>query len=395
LFTRTRYQNGSITKKRRADGTEVWEFRWYETDTRGGRQRRAVTAGSTQVYRTESAARRSAVVQAVLLRINAECPQAEAAVPSFGAVIARYEQEELPERYSTRTAYLSIIKNHIRPRWADVPLGMVKPMTVEDWLKRLDLAPKTKSHIRGVMHTIFRCAERWELTERNPIRLVRVKSGTKRQTTPIVLTIEQFNALLECLREPHRTMVLVAGCLGLRVSEIMGLQWRDFDFTERTALVQRGVVHGRVDEVKTEYSRDRVPLDAALVDSLLKHKARSIETAEGWLFANPRTGRPFHQEEIQKNYLRKAAKEAGIGDNVGWHTFRHSYRSWLDDTGAQMSVQKELMRHASVQTTMNVYGKAMTDSKRQAHSKVVQMVLKGGDPTADAESDPPLNATGS
>ncbi|HTS77429.1 MAG TPA: hypothetical protein VMG40_14555 [Bryobacteraceae bacterium] len=34
------------------------------------------------------------------------------------------------------------------------------------------------------------------------------------------------------------------------------------------------------------------------------------------------------------------------------------------------------MRHASIQTTMNVYGKAMTDSKRQAHSKVVEMILK-------------------
>jgi integrase len=49
----------------------------------------------------------------------------------------------------------------------------------------------------------------------------------------------------------------------------------------------------------------------------------------------------------------------------------------MGDTGAPMSVQKELMRHASIQTTMNVYGKAMTDSKRQAHSKVVEMVLKG------------------
>ena len=34
------------------------------------------------------------------------------------------------------------------------------------------------------------------------------------------------------------------------------------------------------------------------------------------------------------------------------------------------------MRHASIQTTMNIYGKAMTDSKRQAHSNVVEMVLK-------------------
>ena len=38
------------------------------------------------------------------------------------------------------------------------------------------------------------------------------------------------------------------------------------------------------------------------------------------------------------------------------------------------------MRHASIQTTMNIYGKAMTDSKRQAHSKVVEMVLNGGKP---------------
>jgi hypothetical protein len=45
-----------------------------------------------------------------------------------------------------------------------------------------------------------------------------------------------------------------------------------------------------------------------------------------------------------------------------------------------MTVQKELMRHASIQTTMNVYGKAMSDTKRQAHGKVVAMVLRESDP---------------
>jgi hypothetical protein len=94
------------------------------------------------------------------------------------------------------------------------------------------------------------------------------------------------------------------------------------------------------------------------------------------LFANPRTGRSYHQEEIQKRYIRKAGFAAKIGDDIGWHTFRHSYRSWLDDTGAPLAVQKELMRHASIQTTMNIYGKAMTDTKRQAHTKVVELVLR-------------------
>jgi integrase len=50
----------------------------------------------------------------------------------------------------------------------------------------------------------------------------------------------------------------------------------------------------------------------------------------------------------------------------------------VDETGAPLTVQKELMRYASIQTTMNIYGKAMTDSKRQAHSKAEKMVLNSG-----------------
>ena len=61
---------------------------------------------------------------------------------------------------------------------------------------------------------------------------------------------------------------------------------------------------------------------------------------------------------------------------IGWHTFRHTYRSWLDETGAPMKVQQELMRQASIEATMTVVGQAMTTSKREANSNVVEMVLK-------------------
>jgi integrase len=362
--------------KERRKGKEVWEFRYYELDAHGERQRRAVTIGSIDDYPTEAAARKSSMVQSILLRLNAEQPCGTGS-RNFGAVIARYEQEEMPERYSTKATYQSYIKNQIRPRWENMPLTAIKPMVVEDWLKNLTLAPKTKSHVRSLMHTIFQCAERWELIDKNPIKLVRVKGGTKRLKTPRVLTPEEFHVLLPLIREPFGTMVLIAGCLGLRVSEIVALQWQDFDFDGLTLLIQRSVVHGRVGDVKTEYSRDSVPLDTAVVEALLRHKERCFPTPEGWLFANPATGRPYHQEEIQKKHIRKAGVAAGIGGDIGWHTFRHSYRSWLDETGAPLTVQKELMRHASIQTTMNIYGKAMTDSKRQAHSKVVEMVLSG------------------
>lgn len=377
MFTRTRYQNGSLRVKKRGNGLKIWEFRYYQPLAEGnGRSLRAVTVGTLQEYPTEAAARKSDAVQSIILRLNAEHSLGPVTARTVGALIARYEEEELPSRYSTRASYQSYLDNYIRPRWGETAIAGVRPMAVEDWLKRLTLAPKTRGHIRSLMSTLFKCAQRWELVEANPMQLVRVRNVSKRLERPSVLSADEFYKLLPHIREPYRTMVLIAGCLGLRASEIVGLQWRDFDFEKSTLLVQRGIVHGRVDDVKTEYSRDVVPIAPELAKALQAYRELSYQTEEGWLFANPATDKPYHQEEIQKKHIRAAAKAAGIDSKVGWKTFRHSFRSWLDQTEAPIGVQRELMRHASIQTTMNVYGRAMTDSKRQAHSNVVQMVMK-------------------
>lgn len=375
MFTRTRYQFGSSRRRKRKRGPDAWEFRYYET-VNGRRKRAHETVGTVERYPTEGHARKA--VEARLLKLNADTPQGQFVVPSLGALIDRYLEEELPERYSTRTSYESVLKNHIRPTWGDYPLDKVKPMAVEHWLKQLELAPKTKAHLRSLMHLLFRCAERWELVEmgKNPISLVRVKGCTKRLKRPRVLTKEEFVALLPRLREPFRTMVLVALCLGLRVSEIVGLKWGDFDFEKLTLLVQRSVVHGRVDSVKTEYSKDELPLDAELARMLKKWRERSPYKGDDWIFANPKTGKPYHQEEIQKKHLKAAAREAGICDDLGWHTFRHTCRSLLAEIGAPLEVQQELMRHASIQTTL-IYGKAKATNmaKRKANSGVAQLIL--------------------
>jgi integrase len=130
-----------------------------------------------------------------------------------------------------------------------------------------------------------------------------------------------------------------------------------------------------VDDVKTDYSRDDVPLDPRLAEVLLQWRSVSIfPRGQDWPFANPVTGTPYHQESLQKSQIKRAAKLAGLGQDIGWHTFRHSYRSWLCETGAPMKVRQELMRHASIQTT-NVYGRATTETKRRANSQVVGLVF--------------------
>ena len=107
-----------------------------------------------------------------------------------------------------------------------------------------------------------------------------------------MLTSEQFWKLLSFIEEPYRTMVLTAQCLGLRVSEVMALRWSDFDFDSLTVRVQRGIVHGRVDDVKTEYSADDLPLDPDFAAVMLRWKIQCPVTSEQWIFPNPNTLRP-------------------------------------------------------------------------------------------------------
>lgn len=62
---------------------------------------------------------------------------------------------------------------------------------------------------------------------------------------------------------------------------------------------------------------------------------------------------------------------------MGTHTFRHSYRTWIDAIGAPIGVQQKLMRHSDIRTTVNIYGDAVTADMAEAHGKVVGLALNG------------------
>lgn len=83
---------------------------------------------------------------------------------------------------------------------------------------------------------------------------------------------------------------------------------------------------------------------------------------------------PWQPWRVQQRHIAPAAMRCAIGQ-IGWHTFRHTFRSLLDETGAPLKVQQELMRHSDIRTTTNIYGKAMEKSKREARGKVVRLVL--------------------
>jgi integrase len=288
-----------------------------------------------------------------------------------------------------------MIEQHIRPRWENITLEEMKPLAVQEWLKgltvsqrvkgatvrkRVPMAAKTKGHLKQFMHRLFEKAMLWELmpATRNPMGLVELQGVTRRKTKPLILSSEQYERVESELPQPYKTMAAVAMCLGLRVSEVLALKWTDFDFAALTVLVQRGIVHGRIAETKTECSTDELPLDGEFAALLKDWQAIAPANEAGWVFANPATGKPYHAAPIQQDYFRPAGQRAGLKGELGWHSFRHSYRSMLDAAGAPVGVQQRLMRHAQVSTTMNTYGNAYMEGKREAHGKVVQMVLSTG-----------------
>jgi integrase len=328
------------------------------------------------VLKTETKAWRA--IEHRRLQINSE--DSGGKTVTVNALVNRYLEEEVSElRHSTADAYRSYLNNHIRPQWGDCSIENIKPLAVEFWLKALHLAPKTKRHLQNLLRVLYNCAMRWELIEigENPMMLVRVRGGSKREKEPRVLTIPQFQRLVKALDDPYRTMVILDLATGLRCSELFALKWCDVIWDDLTLLVRRGIVDTVVSGVKTKYSQAGMPLDPALAEVLLKwQRTTQFNKPEDWIFASPfKAGTlPWQPWRVQQRHIAPAAVRCGIG-HIGWHTFRHTFRSLLDETGAPLKVQQELMRHADIRTTMNIYGKAMEESKREAHHKVVSLVL--------------------
>jgi integrase len=299
---------------------------------------------------------------------------------TFQGLVDRYVNEEIELgelAHTTKEVDRNRINKHISPKWSKYLLRDVKPYAVQDWLRKLAVAPKTKGHLRGLMFRLFEKAMLWELIpfERNPMSLVELKGVSRRLRPPRILTEDEFVALLNQLLQPYRSMVLLAGCTGLRISEVLGLRWHSVDFERLVMVVTEGYARSQTTKLKSEYSQDELPLDPDVATILLEWKRLCPETAGNWVFPSPRTSKPYDSSSLRKKVLKPAAQRAKIAGAIGWHSLRHSYRAWLDETGAPLGVQQKLMRHANISTTMNVYGGAFMDAKRKANTSVVQRVL--------------------
>ena len=308
------------------------------------------------------------------MKLNEKTEYARSAGVTFNALLDRYIEEEMPARHSTKGSYTSIINKRLRPQWGLHIVSEIRPADLHAWFQSLALAPVTKGHLRSMMHKLFDLATLWEylpLERRNPIEIVKIKNVTMRSKESVVLSPDQFRDVVKRLPENVNMIAVTMGCLGLRVSEALGLKWSDIDWELQTVTIRRSACRGAIDETKTTSSKAKLPLHPVLAELLVVWRTKGDSE---WIFANPSTDMPYQSPSMQQRWIRPAGEAIGI-EGLGFHSLRHSYRSWLDSAGIAPGVTKDLMRHSAISTTFNVYGRALSLEKREANSKVIEMLF--------------------
>jgi integrase len=175
----------------------------------------------------------------------------------------RYKAEKMPERRNTKRTYIVWFKHYVLPKRGEYAITNVQARPVELWLQSLELAPRSKAHVRGLLRTLWDYAM-WSgdiPVQRNPMELVTVKGATKRLKKPRSLTVEEFQKFSTHLQEPFRLMALLCVTFGLRISECLALKWSDIGWLNQTLSIERRIVAQTVDSTKTDESQRKMAVE--------------------------------------------------------------------------------------------------------------------------------------
>ena len=274
-------------------------------------------------------------------------------------------------KHSTQKNHRHILDKHLLPWFGEVPIVEVTRQEVQAYvahLTRRGYAPKTVDHIHDVLSAVLRTAVKWGHLQENPARDVDLPK--LRTVQPKwALSVAQAGALLEVLSGLPRTMVGLALLSGLRRGELFALRWRDLDEQPGMLLVREAVYEGTFDTPKTEAGVRQIPLSPSACSLVESWRLTSRSTDHDALVFGTWSGKPISPNNISRRWLYPACEGLGLR-RATWLTFRRTYSSWAHEKGVPGKVIAQLMGHAKVDTTLNVYAQVLDESVRTAAVKI-------------------------
>ncbi|HVT79041.1 MAG TPA: tyrosine-type recombinase/integrase [Phycisphaerae bacterium] len=333
-------------------------------------------------------------------------PKTETRIQDFSTFAALYIESyaKLELKQNSWEGYQNIIDNHLLPAWGPKPIDQITDDDVRALLtQKIDdgLSFKTVQNIRVLVSGMFSFAIYQKLLSVNPATRVGKKFGRRGPRPDIkFLSMEEVARFLNHVqqtRPEHHTFFLTAFRTGMRLGELLGLAWEDIDMERRVLTITRSFTHGRFETPKSGKHRV-VEMSDQLTDGLSTHKGMLRKQFEEGLpvctvpkaisprqsvhlvFPN-KAGMPMDGDNLRHRVFREVTKELQLGQ-MRIHDIRHTFASLLLQQNAPLHYVKEKMGHASITTTVDIYGHLIPGLHREA--------INGLDAVCPPSANPPL-----
>jgi len=289
----------------------------------------------------------------------------------------RWRKAQLQHRESTARDVETSLRVHLYPALGDRQIGSIRASDVQLWVAAIaqKLAPATVTKTYSFLAGIMKSAVRDGLIAKTPCVDIHLPKVEKQRVVP--LAVEQVAALIDAAPAHYRTLLHFCAGTGARAREAFGVTVDRVDFLRRQVTFDRqlatrdGTLRWR--PPKTESSVRTVPLDDGVLKSLADHLAANPTSSDGLIFRTPRAGKAFDLKRAygkgpKVGWFRKAARAAGLPDDITLHDLRHFYASLLIRNGASVKTVQARLGHKSALETLDTYGHLWPDADEQTRN---------------------------
>lgn len=284
-----------------------------------------------------------------------------------------------PDQESTQRSYLSVIKNHIAPAIGKIKAAELNTKTVENLFRDIHangFGAGTIRITRAALSAAYNDAVRLGDLVRNPVRNTKMPNVTAKVTKPLPRN-EWEKVYLEAMKNPRmHARIEVAGMLGLRPGEALGLKWSDLNAEECTLLVERQVQRAKVKglilkAVKQKTART-LRISQETVRILLVHKRHQALNKAKWIEDNdlifPNTVGKLGDEKSDRLAFKNLLTAAGVSDCQLYQLRKTAFTAMAGQT--DLKTLMEFSGHTQVSTVIGNYVFATSESMDLAIGKM-------------------------
>ncbi len=296
-------------------------------------------------------------------------------------------------RKRTYRFYESYYRNHCQSLY-DIPIAKVTAQDIQKiYAEKLasGLSKTSVHHIHSTIHVILDAAERMGLVMRNVADLVKAPQQDKKEQ--MTLSDGEVLRFFDVIRGDRlEALYILTLTTGLRECEVLGLKWPDIDFQRGTMTIRQTLLrdNGKLileSNAKSEASAATLKISRTALQALLVHREKQREEkediGEAWddswnLIFCTQLGTPIDPTHLLERQFRKRLADAGLNTELRFHDLRHTIATLLRQHGVEAKIVQHLLRHSSIQITLDLYGH-VTSPMIDAANQTIDRLYSGDD----------------